>query len=122
MKQNIAIEQLKELNKNQLKKLYKFNNRCPFLTKIAYEGEYNFKPTQQDYIEACYRINIGKMIEILVDNVPKNNYIDDSIDIECDRVINTVLVEYRKGDYSFGTFEDKELCDALWKAVKSILD
>ncbi len=30
MKQNIAIEQLKELNKNQLKKLYKFNNRCLF--------------------------------------------------------------------------------------------
>ncbi len=93
-----------------------------FLTKIAYEGEYNFKLTQQDYIEACCRMNIGRMIEILIDNVPKNNYVDDSIDIEYDRVTNTVLVEYRKGNCSFGTFEDNELCDALWEAVKSILD
>lgn len=122
MKKNITVEQLKELNKDQLKKLHEFNNRNPFLTKIVFEGEYNFKSTQQDYIEACQRINIGKMIEILINNVPKNNYIEDSIDMEYDRVTKTSLVEYRKSNSTFNTFENKELCNALWEAVKSILD
>lgn len=121
MKQNITVEQLKELNDKQLKNLYNLRH-CPYLIRIAYTEKYHFQVTDEDYSEASYHINIGAMIEILIDNVPKTDYIEDSIDIEYDRVTNTVLVEYRKGNYSFGTFENKELCDALWEAVKSILD
>lgn len=119
MKQHIEIEQLKELSKEQIKVLTNFMQDNPRLIRIAYPKY--FQIAESDYIEAVHLINIGKMIEVLNKYIPKTSSIEDSLDIECDRVTEAYLVEYRKSNFEFAEFEDKELCDALWKAVKSLL-
>lgn len=118
MKQNITPKQLKELN---LKELTTLNDLLPnpYLQKICYSIVH--KNRNQDYINASYDITIGKMIEVLIDSVPKTDSIEDSIDIECDRVTNFCLVEYRKNNMEFNDFGENELCDALWKTVRNIL-
>lgn len=77
MKQNIAIEQLKELNKNQLKKLYELVRCNPFVYNIAYDGKYNLKSTQQDYIEADVHITLE---DVMKENVELRNKYNKIID------------------------------------------
>ena len=118
MKQNITPKQLKELNQEELENLNSLMPN-PYLQRICYSIVH--KNRDQDYIKAAYDINIGTMIETLIDSVPKTDSIEDSVDIECDRVTNSCLIEYRKSNMEFADFEDDELCDALWKAVRNIL-
>ena len=120
MKQNIDIKQLTELSIEQLKKLNELSYN-PSLWRIAYEKEFALDVDDMCFCSAINSINIGKMIEILVDNIPKTNYIEDSLDIECDRAVNKCFIEYRKSNLEFSNYESKELCDVLWEAVKSIL-
>jgi hypothetical protein len=118
MKQHITIEQLKELNIIQLNDLVITLKMKKYWYKAKMRTlQYN-KVILQEIANTC---TIGKMIEILIENIPKTNCIEDSIDIECDRVTKTFLVEYRTSNFTFADFENKELCDALWEAVKSIL-
>lgn len=120
MKQNINVEQLEELTVEQLKKLYKIIPN-PSLWRIAYRKDYNLKIDVHDYIEAVHSITIGRILEALINNIPKSECIEDSLDIECDRATGISFVEYRKNNLEFVEYKDKELCDALWDAVKDIL-
>lgn len=122
MKQNITNEQFKELTFKQSIKLLKIMGIA-----IADSDENrNFYNSNQDLICKRYQfyidhVTIGKMIEILINNVPKTNCVEDSIDFEYDRVTKMGYVEYRKTNFHFAEYKNKELCDALWQAVKELL-
>ena len=118
MKQYITINQIKELNIIQLNKLVialdisKYWQGAKMRT-LQYE-----ECVLQEIADTC---SIGIMIEVLIDNIPRVDSIEDSLDIECDRTTKTFLVEYRTGNCSFKDYEGKELCDVLWDSVKNII-
>jgi len=115
MKQNITLEQLEELNNIQLKELYNLT-RNPFLMRLAYEKEYNFKIDVYCRVEAISRITVGVMIGILES---KTKYTQQIIN-EGGRYCITTNI---KGCYTTAS-ETKyynELCDALWEATIHIL-
>jgi len=125
MKQNIDINQLKELNTNQLKKLHDvFHN--PFLFRIAYQKDFDLKVDQSDYSEASAAIKIGIMIEILINNHEK--YKDD---ILLDIYQSTIAEEENKLCYIYKDFRaiedgnhdyiNRNLCDGLWEAIVSMI-
>ena len=118
MKQYITIEQLKELTEEELIILNSLHFN-PYLQRIAHPEFHTH--TKQDWIEATCKINIGIMIEILINNIPSSNCMEDSLDIECDRTTKSFLVEYRTGKCSFKDHEGKELCDVLWSSVKNVI-
>ena len=119
MKQHITIEQLKELNDDGVCQLNTLMNHEWNLTEEEFQ-KYTWEQILKDTSEYC---TIGRMIEILVNYVPliENDYIEDSIDIECDRKTKSFVVEYRKNNFEFVNHEADELCDALWETVKEIL-
>jgi hypothetical protein len=118
MKQNITIEQLKELNKNQLQKLWNLIH-CPYLLKIAYSEKYKLDTTKEDYNKAAYNINIGQMIEILEESCSTFNIIRyDDITGEQWNIKGTLFIREKR---YLETLE-LELCDALWEGVKIILE
>jgi len=92
MKQYITVEQLEELTNKQYNSIF---------------GTLGDAVTMGDMSRA---INIGKMIEILDDKI---SHIGPMNEFRCVDVYDDdgVAVEY---------FE-KELCDALWEAVKEVL-
>ena len=113
MKQHVDFEEILNLPDKDKEKIFKYFKPI---------GMNNFKVNPTAVIDLVSRgLNIDKMIEILIDNIPRSGCIEDSIDIECDRITNSCLVEYRKSNMEFEDFEENELCDALWKAVKNIL-
>ena len=118
MKQNITIDQLKELNSDE--KVCSLNTLMNHEWDLSEEEfkEYNWNKILKDTSEYC---TIGRMIEVIANNIPRIPYIEDSIDIEIDRVVNTCFVGYRIADCEFVEYDDVELCDALWKVVKELL-
>ena len=114
MKQHITLSQLKEITKVQYKKLYELN-RNPFLSRIAYEEEYNFKISESDYIESASSMSIGTMIEMLNTKKNKDTNIELTIMSTGYTYVGIVFDEYNNKVW----FEGKELCDVLWDAVKS---
>lgn len=96
MKQHITIQQLKELTEKQCDRL------LPWLVKKGYQRE----------------LSIGQMIEFIINNERK----------ECDIFIERIIKWRFEGDHGIiwgserGTLEYDELCDALWEAVKVVLN
>ena len=117
MKQNIKIEQLKQLNKSQLQKLWKLIH-CPYLIRIAYAEKYKFDVSKEDYKNAAYNLNIGKMIEILELSYP-TLHIDKHLEIHDSLQKKDYYEVFQQGSGS--SFGDA-LCDALWEATKKILE
>ena len=116
MKQHITVEQLKEIPKEKYKLLFEK------VGKKYYESN-NIEIINGDMLSIAHKLTIGKMIEIIYNALPETDYIEDSIDIELDRATQMMFVEHRK--YSnlseYTEFKSKELCDALWEAVKETL-
>ncbi len=122
MKQHITGEQFTELTFEQSVKLLGILG----VGLKVMEGSEELYKNNKELIRERFsyyikQLNIGKMIEILVTNVPMTQCIEDNIDIEIDRRTNSCSVEYRKNNFEFVDNEAKEICDALWEAVKGIL-
>lgn len=108
MKQHIAAEQLGELTADEYMKLV-----C-MIPKTEYS----------DLLSLTLNLNIGTMIEILINNAPvEESEAYPSLDIgiyfayECgtnDRHCDVSL-------YWEGRREEKELCDVLWENIKRLL-
>jgi len=103
MKQHITVEQFKELPVKIRKKL------------VGHSETGNLQFELWEKRESHYlQLTIGKMIEILEKETT-------SIDINrsfTSEEIWTLIIGFGMGGVEF--FE-KELCDALWKAVKEVL-
>lgn len=99
MKQNITPKQVEELSEKANKKLIKW------LKKNDY---YYLYATSEGRI-----LSIGQMIEFLIDN--RYYIILEQEDLNYKWVLTQNFVE---GGY----YENKELCDVLWEAVKEILE
>lgn len=107
MKQYITIEQIRELNVEQIGKLSHFIN-----SKIAITDDIKSKDSILNkgiIATISCQCNIGKMIEILGDRF-------DGLE----RCWEGYWVHlYDSGEKE--RFEGKELCDALWEAIKYVL-
>ena len=128
MKQHIGTKQLEDLTSIQLKKLHDIMP-CPFLMRIAYQEEYRFKINDggfSDYIEACERIDIGRMIEALTNNHTK--YKEDIIieivqgtRVEKENKICDIYQSFRCIEDGTSDFRNRNLCDILWEAIVTML-
>jgi hypothetical protein len=110
MKQRITVEQLQELTEEQQQKLREWwepqdgdmffrNNRIQ-ICDIGYH---------HDKDECLPLLDIGQMIELLLDKCGKNLNI-----YQC-KNFNTITVT------TFKEYFAQELCDSLWEAVKEVL-
>lgn len=102
MKQHITPKQFQELPKEISCKVFDLNPRDWRGYKNDFYGYHHKK------------ITIGKMIELLNDN----NVTDIGIKLNSDRNNIGVWV----GDKKINTFNNPELCDSLWDAVKHMLN
>lgn len=104
MKQHITVEQVKELRQEVIAKIGEsLYSAMYFYSKLEHEPRWDF---------AANLLTIGKMIEILD---VKSNYVSmqtvlDNADTDC------WIVEFNDFEW-----QRKELCDALWEAVKYVL-
>jgi len=112
MKQHITKRQLKELSNDEILKLDKF------MIDAGYYEENDLHPTAQANSKRKVGMNlsIGLMIEFLDDN--------DAFVEEFSEPNNTANFDY--GGVTIDWFdigdEDISLCDALWEAVKEVLE
>lgn len=108
MKQHIMVSQLNELNKDAKEKL---------AIDINSWNEYKIKEGYLSDREIASEMTIGKMIEILENNKGKTERLEIIAPIG---LINEWALWYANGDFP-KKYEDKELCDVLWEAVKTII-
>jgi hypothetical protein len=106
MKQHITVEQLFELQDYKLAEVMdeEFQNAVRNLNCNPYMSD-----TEKDnLIEVlAEQVTIGKMIEILYNHT-------------CDIVIESAGCNWYV-DINTGIYKSRELCDALWEAVKEVL-
>lgn len=123
MKQNISWKQLTELTFEQIKVLQKLINQKYHLVKNAehWEEVKNHKYITEDgaifnihtsYVGFLEKTNIGQMIEILHNKEWTVVIIQKSgrSEVKITRGLETHI------------FNDKKLCDALWEAVKEVIN
>ena len=113
MKKTITIEQLEELSEKGKERLREWieSKLSPPISGSAYIG-----PLSSPY-QTSYFMTIGQMIEFLEDNTEDGGYIDDYFDHN--------IIDGKTGyssNVAIGWHTKKELCDALWEAVKEILE
>ncbi len=100
MKQHITIDQLSELSEKQTDRLLDY---FPTLKLSPYNSKENI----------CNTLTIGRMIELLGDGwIEEIRYVTDTPDV-------------RKLSDSFDDIyfpRNSFLCDALWEAVKEVLE
>lgn len=106
MKQHIAVDQLNELSQKQRLALRKYMLKDWARPMVNKKGEsIHAEIPTEDYL-----LSIGQMIEFLVE---KTNHKFDDILYE-----GTNWAVY----YGYGSTKRIELCDALWEAVKKVLN
>lgn len=107
MKQHIAIEQLKELTPKQMDKFLAYMNDKDYMPHGSQMMLHN------DGWYMAQFLNIGQMIEFLDVKVgsPYEGGFIDYKELEHKWVVNN-------GPYYYAD----ELCDALWEAVKEVLN
>ncbi len=130
MKQHITELQIKELNEEQLLSLIKIMyNANPINFKVEHDIiSYNRKggATNRYYVHGLNllsrKLTIGKMIEILDNETDDLEIIrDHQRDLE-QNIYKCYWIDVIKEEGGCKrSFEEKELCDALWEAVKEIL-
>ena len=118
MKQHITLEQLNELSKKGKEKYYEWSFK---LTRKEIESSFSF--TIEDLIKngRIRLMNIGQMIEFL-----DEEEFHEFVGIEKSHINWTVWMK----DNTYQEIKiiskhgktQKELCDALWKAVKEVLE
>ncbi len=109
MKQRITKKQLKELNKEQLKKLMEWWEPIQSLDVIQVDGLIYYL-CELEHItakEILPLLNIGQMIEFLGDYI-------DILDLREKWTVREMIPGMKLYEYD-------ELCDALWEAVKEKL-
>jgi len=134
MRQHISIKQLNELSekgKERLRKWWKpkigdwqaYRNITSLIEEPEFERDY------EEYVlhimankDILPLLSIGQMVEFLDEYQEKVGtdleYIDES---DYDRVVGTILRRYKnKNACDIGW--KGELCDALWEAVKEVLE
>ncbi len=97
MKQHITIEQLNELSKKGKRK---FSSWC--------QKKFDLNKDE------AKRLSIGEMIEFLSEQKVYSNDFKEQVKVNrlvCDRTNSKIHIGWN----------DIELCDALWKAVKEVL-
>lgn len=114
MKQNITLEQYQELNDDNRIKWAKV------VLKHLEEHQENFELTLKDidYVDVHQSTTIGQMIEFLWDHQARSSsnysYIDELFR-------NVIKTPYDESSLGIG-WENKELCDDLWKFCKEVLN
>jgi len=124
MKQHITVEQLKELNLQQLEKYFKIEYNYDGIEqeKFWVEGRYIYTENLKcAYGNFATTFTIGKMIELLENN---EDVLFVSIETPTKNVSNYLVgVFYKfKTNKDDSDFISTELCDALWQAVKEVLN
>ena len=114
MKQRITKRQLKELSNDEILKL---NN---FMIGAGYYEDNDLHPTAQanSKRKVGMKLTIGRMIEFLADNRQNKDGTWELIEI-------TQYADSNEWDVctkGLPTPNYKELADALWEAVKEVLD
>jgi len=116
MKQHITIEQLNELDRKQRRKLELWCFTHGYFTRYNVPGEptrFSDTKTFTSYVIDPMELSIGQMIEFLDEQE------------RCDWVLDgrSGYIELHWKDHSHTIIQwDKELCDALWEAVKEVLE
>jgi len=115
MKQHITVKQLEELSDKDVCKLNTLLRHEWDLTKQEFE-KYNWEKVLEETAKYC---NIGKMIDILDEKCYDYTIYKywNSKDVPVVESYDTLMIQKSKNYYKIG-FDDKELCDALWEAVK----
>ena len=123
IKQNITKQDLLQLNDNQIKALFTYWWKTPPVKKNL-NTSYARCEYDTGYLLDLPLMSIGDMIEFLETTLPLSQFIEDSIDIECDRVVKKYFVEFRsyENNRKFIEFDADSLCDCLWKAVRYVLN
>lgn len=114
MKQHITVSQLNQLNKKGKKRLDEWFCRQPYtytLTSIQKVGETGFKNNSP-------LLSIGQMIEFLDEN---GFYIDNFMEQFISKDKKYWEITYLWLDRAH-VVSKTELCDALWEAVKEVLN
>jgi hypothetical protein len=130
MKQRISVEQLQELTEEQQRRLREWwklqpgdimfdvkmecletlvggSNGKAIIEHIKSESKLRFLPLT----------NIGQMIELLNEKKKQNEKLEINAPIG---LISKWSVWYANGEFP-KKYENNELCDALWQAVKEVL-
>ncbi len=123
MKRRITVEQLQELTEEQQQRLREWWKPQLYDVFIEIliddeiiEGSIE-RETYEPSKEALPLLDIGQMIELL----EEKKMVTESLDIKAPKgLINIYSVWYGNGDFP-KKYESKELCDALWQAVKQVL-
>jgi len=110
MKQHITVEQLKEIDATKLDRWMKSVKYTQYMKDIYNSNNKTYLITM--YGLAAKKVTIGKMIEIL----RANKIIKTSTEFE---VSNETWYLIESGG---NTFEGQGLCDALFEALKYILE
>ena len=123
MKQHISIEQLNELSKKEREQLRKWwiEKHKPWYKKI---GEGPPKCGWKNFYPNYYDLNIGRLIEFLTDNEygeRKLHYTQKPMRrTEDDKQREWVWTNQWLSTYFSSSY--RELCDALWEAVRVVLE
>lgn len=102
MKRQITKEQLNQLTKEEKIKLTNWCN----------EKDYSWYTTDGVYELGAPLLSIGQMFEFL------DEYIEFLDEYEEEKTIITLVTRARVTCFGGMDFEDVELCDAIWQAVK----
>lgn len=118
MKQNITVEQIKQLSIKELNKIVVLLDIEPYYRRakmhtLVYENDV------LKYIAEC--ATIGKMIEVLEENNCLKLEQENIIPNDSDYGLKWVVEIFHDIDCEIKHFESEELCDALWEAVKLVV-
>lgn len=115
MKQRINLKQFKELSDNAQTRLLNWLNK---------EQGKPGANSNDLYESASFALSIGKMIEFLDQHKTKEMMSYWGVAHITTTEKNIWYVGEDGGDElsNMGNYEDKELCDALWEAVKEVLE
>lgn len=120
MKQHITVEQIRSLPDEKLKKLFYTHFKDCIGERVWIEGKYIHCDSLYVSIgNFSSYMKIGKMIEILEQNCEEIEIYND-YDANCDNQVKWWTVEYSLLD-TIAEKLMKELCDALFEAIKEIL-
>jgi hypothetical protein len=120
MKKHITVNQMKEISDKELAK-YMDLHFTHLLEAVCYYGA--DRPLGRDKLSEMSRmITIGKMIEIIKDN--GYDFIEmyaQNIEEESD-VKHKEYIAISSGELYPAEFFEETICDALWEAVKYVLE
>lgn len=125
MKQHITVVQLKELDKNQFMKLYKKVRTTTHASLRQVSNIYNRLHKGEGFgpNKLISEINIGVMVDLLWHyHINMCHDYDTHLDMPTDWWVVTVYLPDEMDNEDYEEFISSELADALWEAVKYLLE